>query len=119
MMIRTDLVAWDSAPEERHQKCFEILVGAVADASGKHRLLEASGENQSRLASFSPVAKAQSMATAPINCPTTGPRMRKWRSWVGSHVFSASTQLSRMLSPPQKPMAPSTTSSLRWLRRFT
>ena len=68
--------------------------------------------------STAPVVLIQlSMKTACI-CATTGPSTWKWvsRQWSGS--WASPVHLSAMPTPPVKPIRPSTTRSLRWVRLF-
>jgi len=68
--------------------------------------------------SNSPVQTAQSSVNAACNWATTGPVMRKWRSWTGWSGSCARQFPSLILMPPVKLTAPSATRILRWVRRF-
>ena len=68
--------------------------------------------------SSSRVAKAQSSANATWSCDTTGPVMRKCTSRTGCRGCVAWMFRAWMFIPPANAMVPSTTSTLRCVRRL-
>ena len=78
-----------------------------------------SGGNQFSVSSFSPVVYSQSSAKASVSCSTIGPSSWKCVSRTTKGGLSALMFSAPILRPPVKPMRPSTTITLRWLRRFT